>query len=341
MVYIPRKYRHYNAVLYLMFAECPIILPVLILTGIASHDTYTTRLWQDGANNGFNSAPNQIVYALTNGNSYAVPMVWSSFLYNYDLVIGVLSTFFILTKVPVHVLRFFHPPVSAFVHGALCVLYAAAASFQAGHDTTDSRHPQNGPPWYITKSCSVAYSPGNVGYCKQAKALFAMTVIATAIYFAQTVLALISCFTTKEEREAYHQRKEEKQEERDAEDRALREYEEILKSPAFGPGMPITPGLTPMQSAYFPGQHPQYQYGMSPYTPHFGGFVNSAPSPAAVAFTGYYQPQPSSISTSPSSDLPLRDPHFDVKTPSFGGRQITVTEVEQPYFPPPPKKATK
>lgn len=61
-----------------MIAEIPFILPVLILTGIASHDTYTTKLWQDGANNGFNSAPNQIVYALTNGRTYKVPIVWSS-----------------------------------------------------------------------------------------------------------------------------------------------------------------------------------------------------------------------------------------------------------------------
>jgi hypothetical protein len=138
-------------------------------------------------------------------------------------------------------------------------LYACAAAFQAGSDTTDSRHPQNGPPWYITKPCKVAYSPSNIGYCQQAKSLFAVTVIATTIYFAQTVLALMSCFVTKEEKEAYRQRQQEKQEERDAEDRALREYEEILKSPGFAPpGMqPYTPGLTPMPSAYFPGGTPE------------------------------------------------------------------------------------
>jgi hypothetical protein len=78
MVFIPRKYRHHKAVLYLMAAELPIVLPVLILTGIAAHNTYTTKLWQDGANNGFNSAPNQVVYALTNGRTYKVPIVWSS-----------------------------------------------------------------------------------------------------------------------------------------------------------------------------------------------------------------------------------------------------------------------
>jgi hypothetical protein len=78
MVFIPRTYKHHYLALYLMIAEIPFILPVLILTGIASHNTYTTKLWQDGANNGFNSAPNQVVYALTNGRTYKVPIVWSS-----------------------------------------------------------------------------------------------------------------------------------------------------------------------------------------------------------------------------------------------------------------------
>jgi hypothetical protein len=254
-------------------------------------------------------------------------------LYNYDLVLGVLSTFILLTKIPIHVLHFFHPPFSAIVHGALCVLYGCAAGFQAGSDTTDPRHPQNGPPWYITKPCNVAYSPGNIGYCQQAKSLFAVTVIATTIYFVQTVLALVSCFVSKEEKEAYRQRQQEKQEERDAEDRALREYEEILKSPGFGPGMPITPGfITPMPSAYFPGgnNHPQ-----SPYTPRFGGYP-------AVGNNNYSPMTMSPATNSATSDLPLRNAAsvLDAKPSSFS-THISVAEVEQPYFPPPPKKATK
>jgi hypothetical protein len=78
MVFIPRRYRTHKTVLYLFAVEFPFILVILILTGIASHNTYATKLWQDGANNGFNSAPNQIVYDLTNGRPYSVPIVWSS-----------------------------------------------------------------------------------------------------------------------------------------------------------------------------------------------------------------------------------------------------------------------
>lgn len=81
-MFIPRTYKHHYLALYLMAAEFVFVLPALILSGIASHDTYTTKLWQDGANNGFNSAPNQIVYALTNGETYKVPIVWSSLYVN-------------------------------------------------------------------------------------------------------------------------------------------------------------------------------------------------------------------------------------------------------------------
>lgn len=155
--------------------------------------------------------------------------------------------------------------------------------------------------------------------------------IATTIYFAQTVLALISCFVSKEEKEAYRQRQQEKQEERDAEDRALREYEEILKSPGFGPGMPphtpATAGLAPMPSAYFPGGNPQ--------SPFLGGYYG----PKSPAVNNNYSPV-TPATNSAASDLPLRNAAFDAKPASFG-THISVAEVEQPYFPPPPKKATK
>lgn len=75
------------------------------------------------------------------------------------------------------ILRVFYPPISVAVHGALIVLYSIAASFQAGKDMSDPQHPQPGPPWYITKSCSVAAHKSNIGYCEQAKSLFAITII--------------------------------------------------------------------------------------------------------------------------------------------------------------------
>lgn len=101
---------------------------------------------------------------------------WSS-LRNYNLVLGVLSVFMLLAKVPMHIVRALHPPLSAFVHGSMMALFIVAARFQAGSDMTDPRRPQPGAPWFITKNCNVAKYPSNIGYCQQAKALFAMTVI--------------------------------------------------------------------------------------------------------------------------------------------------------------------
>jgi hypothetical protein len=105
------------------------------------------------------------------------PILTSYSLQNYNLVIGVLAVFLHLTKGPMHVLRIWYPPLSAFVHGALTALFVASVVFQAGSDMTDPTAPQPGPPWYITKSCSVAYYPSDIGYCQQAKSLFAVCII--------------------------------------------------------------------------------------------------------------------------------------------------------------------
>jgi hypothetical protein len=149
----------------------------------------------------------------------------------------------------------------------------------------------------------------------------------SVIYFTQFVLGVWSCFTTKEEREAYRQRQEEKREEKEAEERALREYDEILKSPAFAPTTPataITPGFPIVQSPYTPlSMHSMH----SPSMPFASGGLTS-------------------------SDLPLRSQHFSTPkpygrlsvaevSPQLGGFGIEQPQQSQPYFPPPPKRATK
>ncbi|OJJ82095.1 uncharacterized protein ASPGLDRAFT_49496 [Aspergillus glaucus CBS 516.65] len=232
LLYFPRNHRYHKVLLWLMAVELPFIIVILTFTGIASHDLYRTRLWQDGADNGFNSAPDEILYAMANYRPYKVPKVWSSFTDDYNLALGVLSTFFLITKVPLHFLRLFYPPVSAFVHAGLFAVYIASASFQAGSDMSDPKHPQKGAPWHIAKSCSVAAHPNNIEYCKQAKAMFAMTIIVIILYFVELVLSLHSCVPTKEEIDKRRERQEEK--------RTMKEYEEeILKSPVM---IPMTPG---------------------------------------------------------------------------------------------------
>lgn len=76
--YFPKKHRYHKLTLYFMLAELPVTVVILTLTGIASHNLYRSLLWQDGADNGFNSAPNEALYAAANYRPYTAPMVWSS-----------------------------------------------------------------------------------------------------------------------------------------------------------------------------------------------------------------------------------------------------------------------
>lgn len=77
-MFLPRRYRIPKLFLALLIIELPFTVALLALFGIASPDTYRTRLWQDGADNGFNSDPNLRVYAYANFRSYDTPLAWTS-----------------------------------------------------------------------------------------------------------------------------------------------------------------------------------------------------------------------------------------------------------------------
>ena len=119
----------------------------------------------------------------------------------------------------------------------------------------------------------------------------------------------MSCFNTEAEREEWLQRREEKRAEKIAEQEILREYQEVLKSPAYA--IPMTPASM-MTSA-------------APVSPHSLAFNRMDGRP---------------------SDLPLRN-HFSTPYPNapYSIQETTVeTSVPAPsqplpYFPPPPKKA--
>ena len=85
--------------------------------------------------------------------------------------------FILLVKSIMFVLHVFPPVLSALVHAILVALFVVSIHEQAASDMSDPAHPQPGPPWYITKSCSVAHDKNNVHYCKQAKAAFACTCV--------------------------------------------------------------------------------------------------------------------------------------------------------------------
>jgi hypothetical protein len=69
----PNKWPFYG----LVSVELALTIALLALFGIAAPDTYRTRLWQDGADNGFNSSPTAGLYAAANYKPYKTPTVWS------------------------------------------------------------------------------------------------------------------------------------------------------------------------------------------------------------------------------------------------------------------------
>jgi hypothetical protein len=85
--------------------------------------------------------------------------------------------FLLLTKTVMFILNIFLPPISVFIHCALIALYAYSTYAQSSSDTSDPQHKQGGAPWYLTRSCSQASSGEIEGFCEQAKAAFAMTII--------------------------------------------------------------------------------------------------------------------------------------------------------------------
>ncbi|KAJ5871357.1 uncharacterized protein N7529_003710 [Penicillium soppii] len=314
----PKKHRNHKLVLWLMAGEFPITIVMLTLTGIASHNLYRTLLWQDGADNGFNSAPNEALYAAANYRSFTPPMVWSGFITNYNLVLGVLSTFFLITKLPVHWMHLFYPPIAVAVHAALIVLYVVSAVYQAGSDMSDPHHLQPGAPWYIAKSCSVAYRKSNIAYCMQAKSLFAVTVIIILYYVVILGFNIHSCFITPEERAEILEEREERRIEKEFE-------EEVIKSPGM---IPMTP------SSMLPGS------SMVPRTPGAPPMVlegGSSPfgAPRTLAFNRLGN-------DSTASDLPLRR-HTQQQYSTPPSQEVSPESATAPqmYFPPPPKKAAK
>jgi hypothetical protein len=95
---------------------------------------------------------------------------------DFNVVIVVLSMFIMLAKTVMYIMRVFPPFFSALIHGALVALYAVSAANQAGPDYLDPKHPSK-YPWYLTRGCGAPVKPQLQGYCKQAKASFAVTIV--------------------------------------------------------------------------------------------------------------------------------------------------------------------
>lgn len=61
----------------LFVVEFLLVIAVLTLFGIADPNTYRTKLWQNGADHGFNSDPSIILYSYANYRPIRTPTVWN------------------------------------------------------------------------------------------------------------------------------------------------------------------------------------------------------------------------------------------------------------------------
>ena len=126
------------------------------------------------------------------GCKYKMRLLWltgNSTTY-FNVIISVVAIFILLLKIILFVMGVFHPLLSLFVHAGLAAVYAVAIHNQAASDMSDPAHPQPGAPWYITKSCGPPVDPSLNGYCKQAKAAFAITIILTLVYLLSEISLL-------------------------------------------------------------------------------------------------------------------------------------------------------
>lgn len=75
--FISRTWRTRKLMLGLLLLEFALTVPVLTLFGIANPNLYRTKLWQEGGDLGYNSAPNTVLYAMANYRPVKTPLVWS------------------------------------------------------------------------------------------------------------------------------------------------------------------------------------------------------------------------------------------------------------------------
>ncbi|TKA79682.1 hypothetical protein B0A55_04086 [Friedmanniomyces simplex] len=204
-IFIARRWRIPPVVIALLVVEFFLTVACLALYGIADPDTYRTKLWQNGYDNGFNSAPNSILYSYANYKPVHTPLIWSSHMVQFNIAIAVLSMFLLLAKSTMYVLHIFLPVIGAILSIVEVALYAVSIKNQSTPDHSDPAHMISGLPWYLSKGCSYA-EPGNYRFCMQARATFAVTCVMVALFSSYFIWSVYSMWPTadeKAERKAY------------------------------------------------------------------------------------------------------------------------------------------
>lgn len=73
-----RKWKFPKVIIWLNVIELAGTVAALVMFGIADPDLYRTNLWQIGYDNGFNSSPDEVLYAYANYRPLPkIAFVWS------------------------------------------------------------------------------------------------------------------------------------------------------------------------------------------------------------------------------------------------------------------------
>ncbi|TVY18427.1 hypothetical protein LARI1_G004659 [Lachnellula arida] len=215
---ISGKWKWPKFLIALMVVELGGSVAALALFGIAEPNLYRTKLWQIGADNGFNSSPKTILYAYANYRKIpSIPFVWShTYVYVQDLgdlelivgritefnvAISVLCTFIMIVKWVMFALHIWYPLLATVTNIIITALWIVSIYGQAGPDHSDPKHPSN-IAWYVNKSCSYAKPAGYEHYCLMAKGTFAVTVFMMVIFVINTAQGIWSMIPSAAERAA-------------------------------------------------------------------------------------------------------------------------------------------
>ncbi|RCI13221.1 hypothetical protein L249_0286 [Ophiocordyceps polyrhachis-furcata BCC 54312] len=207
---IPRAWPRSDKFLlaWLMPVELAILVPVLVIFGIAQPDLYRTAMWRIGFENKLNSNPNMILYAFANHRPLPdVPFIWSSTwvsvdarLTSFNVAISIVSLFFLLIKLIGYIMRTWYPVFAIFANIALVVLYAVSVYGQVGPDYADARY-QASAAWYFRQGCGLAKQYDKYQACQIAQASLAITLLLlrfSTVYLINLAIALHATWPNRE-----------------------------------------------------------------------------------------------------------------------------------------------
>jgi len=196
---LAHRWRLPKVIIALLVTELPLTVVCLLLFGIAQGDTYQTKLWENGYVKGFNSGPTQVVYDYTTYHKATVPLIWSAYMVDFNVVVSVFSMFLLLVKATLYILYLWIPILSVAVSGLEVALYSISLSNQSAPDMSDPQQPNPGLAWYLSKGCSYA-TKGNYSYCMQARAAYGTTCVMVALFTVYFLVSIHSCWITNDEK---------------------------------------------------------------------------------------------------------------------------------------------